>query len=62
MIWNCGEISTNVPPYKKILDSDLKNIKGELQKLRMVRNIMNNIHRGSQQMGFGDMVKNMTQR
>ena len=46
VIWNCGDISINVPPYKNILSCDVKNINGGPHKFSMMRNLMKNMHRG----------------
>ena len=45
-----------MPPYKKLLSCDVNKIKGGPQKVSMTRNLMNNMHIGARQLGFGDMV------
>ena len=57
VIWCCGEISINVPLYKKQSYRDVSNIKGRIHKLSIVRNLMNNMHRVAQQLGLCDMKK-----
>ena len=48
VIRHWGEISIDVPLYKNPRSCGVNNIEGGPQKLRITRNIMNNMHRGIQ--------------
>ena len=55
-MWYCGDVSTNIPPYKFLGSKDVKHIRGCHQKLSMMRYVMKCMERGVRNMGYGEKL------
>ena len=46
MMWYCGDRSKNIPPYRMIRGSDMREKKGVIQKLSMMKKLVKNSEQG----------------
>ena len=47
-MWYCGNRSKNIPPYRKMRGSDMREMKGGIQKLSMMNQLVKNVEKGVQ--------------
>ena len=46
MMWYCVNRSKNIPPYWMIRGSDIREMKGGIQKFSMMKKLVNNLEKG----------------
>ena len=45
-MWYCGNRSKNIPPYQMIRGSDMRDMKGGIQKFSMMNKLVKHIEKG----------------
>ena len=45
-MWYCGNRLKNIPPYRMIRGSDMREMKGDIQKLSTIKKFVENVEKG----------------
>ena len=56
IMWYCGDISKNIPPYRLLKACDVKDVKGGKQKLSNMRCLIRHVERGARMVGMGHLI------
>ena len=55
-MWFCGDISTNIPPYRMIWCKEVEQVKGGKQKLSNMKTLVKHVMRAAVILNMNDLV------